>query len=170
MEQISKSEAARRWKISSSMVTKYIRDEGCPVRDDGRLDWELVDRWRKDNVLSHRSGSYKSRKRAAKVGGSTRVRDDFDRGYVAARADLRECLPVLIAVDGNGKTRESRIRMYLEIDSWLGRFAARGGNQHEPEELPAIDWSDCSEKIQELAKKTQRAVDDDFAKLEGMTL
>ena len=45
MEIISKCEAAKRWKLSKSAVSKYCL-LGMPVRSDGRLDWPAVDEWR----------------------------------------------------------------------------------------------------------------------------
>jgi hypothetical protein len=48
-EVISKSEAARRWKVSKAAVTKYVH-AGLPERSDGRLDWPLVDSWRTQHV------------------------------------------------------------------------------------------------------------------------
>src|ERR1035437_1008267 len=48
-EIITKAEAARRWGVSKSAVSKYVH-AGVPVRDDGGLDWPDVDSWRKRYV------------------------------------------------------------------------------------------------------------------------
>jgi hypothetical protein len=44
-EVVSKAEAARRWNLSKSAISKYCA-KGMPVRDDGRLDWPVVASWR----------------------------------------------------------------------------------------------------------------------------
>lgn len=62
MKTISKSEAANRWGIKPSMVTKYIA-KGMPVTQTGRLVWPEVERWRKANIDPARSGSYQARQR-----------------------------------------------------------------------------------------------------------
>jgi hypothetical protein len=156
-------------RVSKSTITMYL-GRGMPERNSGDLDLAICETWRRDYAAPTKSGSYKARRRAATTVTQAGSRGEFDRGYVAARADLRESLPVLIAVQGNGKTREGRIRMFLEIDAWLGRFASLNGNQYDAAELPAIDRSDCSDEIQALAKKIQREVDADFAKLKAVTL
>jgi hypothetical protein len=47
---ISKSEAARRLKVTCSSITGYIA-KGMPTRKDGKVDWSRVKRWHHDNIL-----------------------------------------------------------------------------------------------------------------------
>ncbi len=60
MQTISKAEVARRWNVSKAMVTKYL-GLGMPELPSGKLDWPVVDKWRKDNVVSELSGNYYAR-------------------------------------------------------------------------------------------------------------
>jgi hypothetical protein len=170
-ETITKSAAARRWKISPAAVGKYVK-AGMPVRNDGRLDWEIADQWRKQYVCPERSGNFLARQRTARAHSASpppESQDDYAAGYAAARSDLREAMPILIAVNGDVKTLESRIRSFLTTDALLARWAEiyriDGIKQ-----LTEIDWSVCSAAIQKLASKTQREVNAEFAKIRARSL
>ena len=60
MEIVRKGEAAKRWNIDAAMISRYAT-RGMPVRADGKLDWEAVDQWRRDNIVPELSGSHNAR-------------------------------------------------------------------------------------------------------------
>lgn len=64
MEVVSKAEAARRWELTRAAITKYVA-KGMPVREDGQLDWETVDEWRRTYNAPERSGSFAARAAAS---------------------------------------------------------------------------------------------------------
>ena len=68
-DEISKSEACRRWGISPSMISKYVA-KGMPVLPSGKLSWAAVDAWRADWIIPERSGSYWARYSRSEAGGS----------------------------------------------------------------------------------------------------
>jgi hypothetical protein len=57
---VSKAEAGRRWSVGRSMVSGYVR-RNMPVRADGRLDWEAVDAWRKENIVAQKAFDHRQR-------------------------------------------------------------------------------------------------------------
>ena len=66
-ELITKSEAARRLGVTSSMITHYLRDFRYDVpgeTEDGLLDWKVVEQWHRSRIepLKCLSGSYYARK------------------------------------------------------------------------------------------------------------
>ena len=99
MEFISKSEAARRWAVTPTMVGKYVA-QGLPVSSDGRISWPDADRWRRNFVTSQRSGSFKARQRKKHSATALPVPADQSqrkvRGAKPSRLDeelaLSECL------------------------------------------------------------------------------
>src|SRR5579884_3876204 len=121
-ELVSKSEAARRWAISPSLVTRYL-SRGMPVRADGRLEWATVDAWRRQNVVSGLSGSHAHRK----VSGS--ASEKGNASFASARAK-REAIAVKLAelkykqaigelVDRHAVERAAFDRGRAERDAWL---------------------------------------------------
>jgi hypothetical protein len=163
MEQISKSEAARRWQVSPAAVTKYVRS-GMPVRNDGKLDWEIVKQWHRDNVLSHRSGSYRSRVLDKATAGAAAQPDEHSIGRRSVRSAIRECGPTVMVLGDKQSGSQARIRALMEIDAYLDRWSEL--NDEEPlADLRAFDWQGFSPEIQKLAKVTQAAVAAEFAEM-----
>jgi hypothetical protein len=65
-EMVTKSEAARRWGVSPSILVRYAT-KGMPVEGNGRLDWAKVKTWRAKWINPARSGSFAARQRVAKA-------------------------------------------------------------------------------------------------------
>ncbi len=82
MKTILKSEAARRWKIVPSMVTRYVR-MGMPVTSGGKINWKEAQAWRMRSICSSRSGSFKARQRQAEV---AHPKENLSTTFVAVTA------------------------------------------------------------------------------------
>lgn len=96
MKTISKTEAAKRFGVAPSMVTKYI-SRGMPVTSTGTINWAAAQRWRKQFISPMRSGSFNARQRKAR---GTELLREADAGMqVVAGADigLRDLLDKILS-------------------------------------------------------------------------
>jgi hypothetical protein len=136
-EVVTKSEAARRWKVSPAAVTKYLR-KGMPALEGGRIDWAAAKAWRAQCNVPTRSGSYKARDRAKEATVAPGVDSDFTVGFATARKNIRQAIPELIASMRPEGVRE-RIATLAVIDHLLGSWLESPANSKAA--MPPIDWS-----------------------------
>ena len=59
-ERISKAEAARRFEISKTMISKYL-SRGMPMTEDGKIPWLAAQQWRAESIVPELSGSWSHR-------------------------------------------------------------------------------------------------------------
>ena len=64
MKTVSKSELARRLKVSPASITGYCK-KGMPVLESGRVNLKACLEWHKKYIFPERSGSYAARQRKA---------------------------------------------------------------------------------------------------------
>jgi hypothetical protein len=103
---ITKSEAARRLRVTNSAITSYLK-RGMPVNRDGLLDWAHVKRWHSNNII--RAQKLRGRRPIAK-----------DRHASNGTGDLASL--------ANTRIERERVRLkreQLELDEATGKLVDR---------------------------------------------
>ena len=78
---ISKSELARRLKVSKTMVTKYVQ-RGLPTTVDGKVEWAAAKDWLANNNIPQLSGSHEHR-RSCHASAARQTPEDFANALLA---------------------------------------------------------------------------------------
>ena len=118
MEIVSKSEAARKWQVTPTAVGKYVR-AGMPVRNDGRLDFAIADKWRRDNVVSQRSGSFNARQRKKQSACAAAI-PAADHPEIILQRKVREAITPVLSADIYPEWVTERIKLLMLADAMAG--------------------------------------------------
>jgi hypothetical protein len=103
LEMVTKSEAARRWGVSPSILARYAA-KGMPIEGDGHLDWAKVKAWRAKYIDPARSGSFAARQREAKA-----------RQRTASPGERADAVAAVPSGDAVALRRAARLEMFQEL-------------------------------------------------------
>jgi hypothetical protein len=94
MKTISKKETSRRFGVVPSMITKYI-SQGMPVTGSGKINWNVAQKWRADNVHPELSGNFAARQRKAQAAQSREFLPDMILDDIQDMAPAVSCRSAL---------------------------------------------------------------------------
>jgi hypothetical protein len=147
-EIVTKAEAARRWGVSRTAVSKYVA-KGMPVRSDGCLDWPLVDVFRNENNVPERSGNFRFRSPGVDVSSplSSQVRSgEFYRGAAkmasSINASARRAWPTFVSqLHVDHLSAEGGTAIKITLTAAVLYLLERWVEDYSPEPAPPVDWA-----------------------------